>query len=138
MIRWLNEQELGPGRIAIYLFGFALAGYAAWRLVPPNPIGVAVWFAVAIIAHDLILLPLYGLTHHGALSLFRRRGWTSWIGHLRVPVMMAGTLLLVFFPLVLDSPVHARRWLLVTVLLFVVSALWLLVRLGYQRVRTRC
>ena len=138
IVRWLRIQELGPGRILAYLFGFALAGYAAWRLVPPNPIGVVAWFAAVIVAHDLVLLPLYGSTHHGMLAVFRRRGWLRWFVHLRVPAMMSGIMLLVFFPLILDSSVHAQRWILLSIGLFAVSGLWLVCRLAYQRVRIRC
>lgn len=134
----LRNHELGPGRIAIYLFGFGLALYAAWRLVPHNPVGLMIWFGLAIIGHDLILLPLYGLADHGVLTALRRFGLTRWIGHLRVPAFMSGVLLLIFLPQILESGTYLSRWLLISLLLFAGSALVYLGRYGYHLVRTRC
>jgi hypothetical protein len=74
--RWYGDSPL---HLLALLASFALAGYAVlavgtagqWR-------GFAVWFAVAIVGHDLLLFPLYSLADRSA-----RRLLPSWAGGTR-------------------------------------------------------
>ena len=103
------------------------------------------WFAGAIVLHDLLFLPIYsalGVAASGALIRGRRtRLRVAALNHLRVPRVLSGLMLLVWFPLVLSkAPItFARatgysndfflgRWVAVTVVLFAASALLFAVR----------
>jgi hypothetical protein len=114
--------------------------------------GFAIWFAVAIIGHDLLLFPLYSLAD---LSVQRLLPWGAGrrrasrqaatdpgavpgpplINYVRIPVAFSLLLLLAFFPLILglSEPEYHRasglttqpylwRWLAVTGVLFAGSA----------------
>lgn len=139
----------GPLHLLALLAAFGLAGYAAARFVPANPVGVAVWFVGAAVGHDLILLPLYSIADRSLATVLRHRaskrpGWRSpgpWLNHLRVPAVLSALLLVLFFPLILrlapgfagiagrSLDPYLGRWLLVTGLLFAGSGLVLAVRL---------
>jgi len=105
----------------------------------------------AIVAHDLVLLPLYSLAERIAARLTRAtatpaRAGALALNHVRVPVMIAGLLFLLFFPSILgrnegytaasglDSDVYLGRWLALTGALFVLSGLLYAVRRGRSRV----
>jgi hypothetical protein len=140
--RWYGA---GPLHLLALLGSFALAGYAAIRFVPANPIGVAAWFVAGVVGHDLVLLPLYSLLDLGAAAVLRHRPASlpagSSINHLRVPVILSGLLFLMFLPLILRLPPgfehitgrpvtpYLSHWLLVTAALFAGSALLLAYRL---------
>ena len=137
---------------------WALAGYVVTLLGPQalwNPKvwwqSIAVWFLAAIIAHDLVLFPLYALADRsftGALAAVRGR-WTgpsprvSPLNYLRVPTLAAGLSLLLFFPGIIQqgqfSYIAATgqnqqpffgRWLLLVAALYGLSALAYAVRLA--------
>src|SRR5215469_1282725 len=142
LLRWYGANPL---HLLALLGCFALAGYAAARLVPSRPLGVAAWFLGAIIAHDLLLMPLYSLADRSAAAVIRHRAARlpalSWINYLRVPAALSGLLFLVWFPLILRlrtryqasttlSPdPYLWRWLAVTGALFLVSAAALALRI---------
>src|SRR5580693_7423704 len=106
------------------------------------------WFAGAVIGHDLILMPLYALADKSVTAVFRHRPpklpTVPWINYLRVPVVLSGLLLLIWFPLIFKIPSHFPRttdlslnpylghWLTVTGALFLLSATALAVRLGVR------
>jgi hypothetical protein len=127
-----------PLQLLGLLAAFAVAGFAALQLLPADPIGVAVWFAGAIVLHDLVLLPTYSLADRTAARLLPSR---IWLNHLRVPFVLSGVLFLAFFPSILglapDLPSTLGRepqpillhWLLITAVLFVGSAAILALRL---------
>ncbi|MEV4575102.1 hypothetical protein AB0K16_17790 [Nonomuraea jabiensis] len=124
---------------------FVVAGYVATRVVAAGILlGFAVWFAGAAILHDLVLLPLYSGADVATQALTRRVARprrTGVVNYLRVPAMLSGLLLLVWFPLILrgaernyrwavglsTSP-YLGRWLLITLVLFGVSGLLYAVR----------
>jgi hypothetical protein len=138
----------GPGHLVVSLLGLAVAGYGLVRIAQhPGAGRVFAYLVAAVVAHDVLLLPLYTLAYRAAwragrvgadprrLAVFR---------HLLVPSVLAGTLLLVWFPLVLALPtfhgilttsvgVFAPRWVLVTAGLFGASALVY----GLRALRTR-
>ena len=150
MRRQLRWYGASPLHLLALLACFGLAGYAAARLIPSQPLGVAAWFLGAVIGHDLLLMPLYSLADRSAMAAIRHRDpqlpVTPWINYVRVPAALSGLLLLVWFPLILRlrSPYHASttlsadpyvwHWLAVTGALFLLSAVAFALRL---RGRTR-
>ncbi len=147
VLRWYGAGTL---HLLALIGCFALAGYAALRLLADNPVGVAVWFLGAVIAHDLVLLPLYALADRSVLSVLRHRQppaarTTTSVNFVRVPALLSGLLLLVWFPLILRLPdgftritglttaPYLERWLLVTGVLFAISAVAFAVSLRRRR-----
>jgi hypothetical protein len=133
--RWYGANPL---HLLALLACFALAGYAAFQLVPSRPLGVAVWFVGAVIGHDLVLVPLYSIADRSVLAAIRHRApnlpAVPWINYLRVPAGLSALLLLVWFPLILRLTTRYQQsttlspdpflwhWLAVTGALFLLSA----------------
>jgi hypothetical protein len=139
-----------PLHLLAMLAAFALAGYAVRAVIAAGQFrGFAIWFAVAIVGHDLLLFPLYSLADQSVQRLLpwtaRRRAGRPGssaqvpgpplINYVRIPVAFSLLLLLVFFPLILglSEPEYHRasglttqpylwRWLAVTGVLFAASA----------------
>ena len=144
--RWYGA---GPLHLLTMIGCLALAGYAAADLLPGNPVGIAVWLVAAVVGHDLILMPLYTLADRSALAVFRhhppRRPDVPWINYLRVPVVLSGLLLLIWFPLIFRLPKrftytttlsidpYLWHWLAVTGTLFLLSATAYAIRLRTAR-----
>ncbi|MFE9610773.1 hypothetical protein [Streptomyces sp. NPDC006012] len=139
MARFVRWYGSGPLHLLALIASFAIAGYAMVRLFAVRPLEVAIWLVGAAILHDLILLPLYSLADQSAGSVLRHRAAPEprvpWANYLRVPGFLSGLLLLVWFPLVfnlsvpypgatrLSAEVYLGRWLAITAVLFVASAL---------------
>jgi len=152
-----------PLHLLALLAAFALAGYAVRAVIAAGQFrGFALWFAVAIVGHDLLLFPLYSLAD---LSVQRLLPWGSsrkrtgpvpagqvpgppLINYVRIPVGFSLLLLLAFFPLILglSEPEYHRasglttqpylwRWLAVTGVMFVVSAV--AYALSWRRISVR-
>jgi len=145
-MRWFKRwYGANPLHLLAMLGCFALAWYAGAGLLHAKPVGVVVWFAGAVVGHDLILMPLYALADKSVMTVFRHRPpklpTVPWINYLRVPVVLSGMLLLLWFPLIFRIPSHFPRttdlsldpylghWLLVTGALFLLSAVVFAVRL---------
>jgi hypothetical protein len=138
MRRLLHWYGASPLHLLAMAACFALAGYAAARLVPDRPLGVAVWFIGAAVGHDLLLVPLYSLADRSAVAVMRHRAppqpAVPWINYVRVPAALSALLLLVWLPLILRFPrgyhistalsadPYAWHWLAVTGALFLLSA----------------
>lgn len=137
--RPLRRVPLGsPLQLLLLACSFALAAYAGIRLLAGDWFGVALWIVGAALLHDLVLLPLYTVADQAVqrgLGAAGRRGWTLYV---RVPAMLSGLLLLVWFPLIsglVDQPYRSAtglspdgfltRWLLISAVLFGGSALLL-------------
>jgi hypothetical protein len=151
---WIRHwYGANPLHLLALLAAFALAGYAVRAVIAAGQFrGFAIWFAVAIIGHDLLLFPLYSLAD---LSVQRLLPWGAGrrhasrqaatdlsavpgppvINYVRIPVAFSLLLLLAFFPLILglSEPEYHRasglttqpylwRWLAVTGVLFAGSA----------------
>jgi hypothetical protein len=137
---------------------FALVGYVVSMLVEnPSAWWMLVWFAGAVIAHDLVLYPLYALADRPLVlgRWLRRRASDApirvpAINHLRIPVMGSALLGLLFLPSIARTgePVllfaagrsmeqYFQNWLLVTALLFLASAVVYAIRLGRAAVADR-
>jgi hypothetical protein len=145
MRRFLRWYGASPLHLLTLLGCFALAGYAAAALLPGNPVGILVWLAGAVIGHDLILMPLYTLADRSVMAVFRHRvpqlPAVRWINYVRVPAVLSGMLLLIWFPLIFRLPArftatttlpldpYLWHWLAVTGALFLLSAVTLAVRL---------
>lgn len=141
-----------PLHLLTMVAGFALFGYILVTVKPVtlwNPHSwwqsIAVWFVAAVVAHDLLLFPLYALVDR---VLGRRARRVSARNHLRVPALGAGLTLLVFLPGIIRQGAttyaaatgqtqqpYLSRWLLLTAVMFAVSALIYLVRSAVARRR---
>lgn len=137
----------GPLHLLGLLATFLIFGYAALKIFDdPVWYRYLFWFVGAALAHDLVLAPLYGLLDRSAQPLFRRGARTAPsdpgdINYLRVPAFLSGLLLLVFFSSITrggeqafeaasgrTQQVFLGRWLLISGVLFLVSALVYAVR----------
>jgi hypothetical protein len=146
LLRWYGANPL---HLLTMLGSFALAGYAAVQLLPLDVFGIALWFAGAVIGHDLLLMPLYTLADRSAAAVFRhippKLPTVQWINYLRVPAVLSGLLLLIWFPLIFRLPASFQaattlslnpylwHWLAVTGTLFLLSAAALALRLRTGR-----
>lgn len=153
MARWFRRwYGAEPLHLLALLGALALAGLAAYRLVPDEPRKVLAWFVGAVVVHDLILFPLYALADRSLTDVVRHRRTGSEparlaVNHIRFPVLMSGLLLLMWFPLILGmtgryqavtgltTDVYLGRWLAVSAALFVVSAAAYAIRLRRSGVR---
>ncbi|GAA1425126.1 hypothetical protein GCM10009601_31380 [Streptomyces thermospinosisporus] len=143
----LPRPVLGsPFHLLVLLCSFALCGYAGVRLLEGDWLLVVLWFAGAAVLHDLVLAPLYLAADRALLATAGQR--RRWVNHVRVPALLSGLLLLVWFPLItgrvseryarftaLSADGYAARWLLVTAALFGGSALLYAVRVRRGRRR---
>lgn len=150
----------GPLHLLTMLAGLGFLGYVLATFTPATLWdpgawwhSIALWFAAAVIAHDLLLFPLYALADR---ALFARIGRTaaglpnvSARNHIRVPALGAGLTLLIFLPGIIEqgAPTYRAatghtqqpflgRWLLLTAAMFAVSALTYAVRLALARRRS--
>jgi hypothetical protein len=136
----------GPLHLLTLLASFAIAAAAVvgWFQRPRDVVNVLEWFAAAIVLHDLVFLPLYSLLDRIAFGGRRQRvrhartialpGLVNPTAYLRIPAMVSGLLLLVFFPVIfglgtqtelsasgIPESGYLARWLLATGVLFAVS-----------------
>lgn len=136
-----NSYGAHPLHLLSLIACFAVAGWAVLQASNgPLPLRMAVWFIGAVIGHDLLLFPLYALADRGlSTAVPRRRGRfltpVGTVNYIRVPALLSGLLLLLFFPLILkksegpygaasglDESPFLGRWLLLTGIAFTVSA----------------
>lgn len=144
----------GPLHLLTMATGFALLGYllvtatpaTLWK--PADGVwwkSMAVWFAAAIIAHDLLLFPIYSLADRllGIPASRRRQHRVPARNYLRVPALGSGLLLLIFFPGIIrqDASLYFEdtgltqqpflgRWLLITAAMFAAGAVAYATRLA--------
>ncbi|MEO3758605.1 hypothetical protein ABGB19_10030 [Mycobacterium sp. B14F4] len=137
-----------PLHLLTLVAGFALFGYVLATATPAALWNqrtwwqsILVWFAVAIIAHDLVLFPLYALADRILLASRRFRTRVAVVNYVRVPTLASGLTLLVFLPGIIEQgapTVFAAtgqtqepflgRWLLLTAAMFGASAVVYAVR----------
>ncbi|MEO8967690.1 MAG: hypothetical protein ABI355_08760 [Solirubrobacteraceae bacterium] len=143
-----------PLHLVGHLVMFFVAGWAITQILGGgNAINWLAWFIGAALLHDLVLLPVYSLLNLGLAgrARFGRRAHsgratppassTPVVNYIRVPAVIAGILLLVYFPVILGFSStnyfndtghtltgYTRNWLLVSAGLFVCSGLVYLVR----------
>ncbi|TQF68306.1 hypothetical protein FK531_14485 [Rhodococcus spelaei] len=116
---------------------------------------IVVWFVAAVIAHDLVLFPLYALADRSLTAWpwarhgDRPRPGVPPLNYVRVPALGSGLLLLVFLPGIIEQgrstylaatgqtqAVFLDRWLLVTAVMFGLSALLFALRVSLSRTRS--
>ncbi|AEV71685.1 hypothetical protein MycrhN_1059 [Mycolicibacterium rhodesiae NBB3] len=142
-----------PLHLLTLVAGFALFGYVIATITPaalwnPNTWwqSIAVWFAAAIIAHDLVLFPIYAVADRLLLTTGAGHGVVSRVpvvNHIRVPMLGSALTFLVFLPGIikqgaptfraatgLTQDVFLGRWLLLTAAMFAVSAVVYAIRLA--------
>ncbi|MDX3641297.1 hypothetical protein P1P70_18095 [Streptomyces sp. MB09-02B] len=138
-----------PFQLLLLACSFALAGYAGVRLLSDDWFAVALWFVGAAVVHDLVLLPLYATADRVLVRASGEVGHRELVAYVRVPAVLSGLLLLVWFPLIsgrvadryesatgLSAHGFAARWWLITAVLFGGSALLLALRVR-RRARLR-
>lgn len=142
MKRFRYEYGGGPVHLVAAAVGLGVAVWALFMVfgVLGRPQNFVRWFVGAIVLHDLLFLPIYlalGAAASGALLRGQRtRLRVAALNHLRLPALLSGLLLLVWFPLVLSkaaasyesrsglsTDVYLGRWVALTAVLFGVSAL---------------
>lgn len=160
MTRLVRFYGAGPLHLAAVLFCFALVGYAVsvtglgsfW-----NPDSwwqsIAVWFAGAVVAHDLILYPLYALADRSlssGLDATRHRAARGWtvppLNYVRAPALGTALTLLIYFPGILERGADTylaatgltqqpflARWILLSISMFGISAVTYTVRVMQSR-----
>ncbi|MFC8617762.1 hypothetical protein ACFT9M_15305 [Micromonospora purpureochromogenes] len=136
MARFRRAYGAAPGHLLLLLGCFAVTGWIVLRLAGEgSAVRMLLWFLGAVIAHDLLLFPVYALADRALRAGAGRRGGPSALNHVRVPALAAGLLLLVHLPGVLglgDGTYTAAtglaprplltRWLAVSGALFTASA----------------
>ncbi len=148
MKRFRYEYGANPAHLLVALTSLAVSAWALLQVfdVLSTPGRFLVWFLGAIVLHDLIFLPLYSLLDRGASGALIRgpqpsRLRIAALNHLRIPVLLSGLMLLVWYPLVLSkapegferitgqtTDVYLERWLALSAVLFAGSALLLAAR----------
>jgi hypothetical protein len=141
-----HEYGAGPLHLLSALASFAVAGWAFVQVFQLGaPFNFLLWFAAAIVAHDLV----ERIAHRLAPAHARPAGASeaapapSALNHVRVPAALSGLLLLLFFPLVLgvaedgyaaaaglSTDVYLGRWLLLSGVFFLASGVVYAIRRG--------
>lgn len=142
-------------RLVLVLACFALVAYTVDLLLLDDPslVSVLIWFAGALVLHDLVLFPLYaGGDRVLALALGALpRTRVPLVNHVRVPVLGAGLSLIMFLPGIirqgtgttvaatgLGQEPFRERWVHLVLALFAVSLLiWVLRTLVGAALRAR-
>ncbi|ORV63626.1 hypothetical protein AWC03_04415 [Mycobacterium europaeum] len=146
-----------PLHLLTLIAGFALLGYVVATIGPATLWNshvwwqsIMVWFAAAIVAHDLILFPIYALLDRLLSRTVVRLAVprVPAVNHIRVPALGAGLTLLVFLPGIIEQGAATYsaatgqtqdpflgRWLLLTAAMFGISAAAYAVRLTTARRR---
>lgn len=147
-----------PLHLLTMITGFALLGYVV-ATVEPGVLwspdvwwqSIIVWFAAAVVAHDLVLFPVYACLDRLLSRRPPRPGpRVPVLNYLRVPALGAGLTLLVFLPGIIEQGAATYRaatgqtqapflgrWLLLTGAMFAASAGIYAARVAMARQRTR-
>lgn len=129
-----------PLHLLTLVASLAIALYVALQWVHVGAGAILRWFVIALIGHDLILVPLYTgldwIAFGGARGRARAaRARVSGVPYIRVPALLSGLLLLVFAPEILSldavyktqtglgESVYLGRWLAATGIMFALSGL---------------
>jgi hypothetical protein len=160
LARYRDFYGSRPLHLLTMLAGFALAGYVVATIKPVTVWNsqvwwqsIAVWFAAAIVAHDLVLIPVYALADRilaipGELRARRGEPRVPALNYIRIPALASTLMLLVFLPGIVEqgAPTYRaatgqtqdpflERWLLLTAAMFAVSAAVYGIRLLFARRR---
>ncbi len=138
-VGWFTKlYGAGPAHLLAVVGCFALTTYSVvliWG--EPQVVRMAVWFAAAVVVHDLVLLPVCSLADRALAASLRSapKARVPIVNHIRLPVLAAGLLFLVFFPGIVqqgtathlaatgqDQQVYLGRWLALSGTFVAVSA----------------
>ena len=145
MVTLAQRVGAAPAQLATLVACLALAAYAAFFLLgDPALLRMLIWFAGAAVVHDLVLFPLYAAGDRALVAVLP----DPRVNYLRVPALGAGLMLLMFWPGIvrqgevthlaatgLDQAPYLGRWLATSAVLFGVSGLVYVVRVGLGRLR---
>ena len=155
---WRSFYGENPLHLLAMLGCFALVGYVvSFVYEDPGVTALLIWFLGAVIAHDLVLYPLYALADRPLVLVRRARRdpdhrppLVPAINHVRVPALGSLVLGLIYLPTItrhgedalrftsgLDTAGIFAHWLLVTGVLFLASAVIYALRLGAAARRAR-
>jgi hypothetical protein len=152
LARFRDLYGASPLHLLVLLSSFALAGYAAVAWFGLGFGAILRWFLIALVGHDLVLVPLYTLLDRIAFGRERRdlRGIktaVSVVPYVRVPALLSGLLAIVYAPELLSldhdyqaltglgDGVYLGRWLVATGIMFALSAFTYAVALRRSRRR---
>lgn len=146
---------------ALALGVYAVSVLGVRNLFNPNVWwqSIVVWFAVAVIGHDLILFPLYTLAdrllprqrgpHNDRPTSPQLSGRVPLTNYVRMPTLAAGLLLMLFLPGIIQQGAptyqaatgltqapYLSRWLLLTATFYLVSAICYAVKTPLVQRRT--
>ena len=119
----------------------AVLPLVAWALLQvadrPDAPRILLWLVLSAVVHDLVLLPFYSVLDRAG----QRAAPGPAVNYVRVPALLSGLLLLVFFPAIsgkgepsftrvsgLTYDGYLGRWLLITAALFAISGAAYLLR----------
>ncbi len=128
-----------PLHLIAHIALLAASAYAILQLVDARgAFSMLVWFVGALILHDLVLLPFYGVLDRVAARATAPAGA---VNYLRVPAALSALMLLLFFPPILgrndgsfsrvagvEPEGYLGRWLLLSAVLFALAAVLYVVR----------
>lgn len=153
--RFRYEYGAEPLHLLATVASLAVAGYAFLRIFEnPGTGAVLLWMGGAVVAHDLIALPLYSallrVAEEGAEAAVRpRRRALLALNHVRIPAALSLLLLAVSLGLILgldeqryqlttglDTDRYLGNWLLITAALFAASGLAYALKLRRGGTRT--
>ena len=138
----LRERRERYGASPLHLLAhLAVLPLVAWALLQfidrPDAGRILLWLALSAVVHDLVLLPFYSALDRAGQRAAPRPA----INYVRVPALLSGLLLLVFFPAIsgkgepsfqrvsgLTYDGYLARWLLITAAVFALSGIVYLVR----------
>ncbi|SNT02221.1 hypothetical protein [Rhodococcoides kyotonense] len=155
MKRFVRFYGAHPLHLLVMGLAFALMGYVVWvagiRTFWNQDVwwqSIAVWFAGAVIVHDLVLFPLYSLVDRSLISVRTRRvRWrVSPLNYIRIPLIGSALTFVLFLPGIIEQGAETYvtatgltqepflgRWLVLTACLFGVSALAYALRFATTR-----
>lgn len=150
---WKRTYGESPLHLLGQLIALTVAVYAFTHIVDlssTDRFSLLVWFVAGAVLHDLVFVPIYLI-----LDLLMRLVVQDHplltvrvVNHIRVPAVISGVLLLTTFSLILGKnqgpfmraagvhpPDYLGRWLIITAVLFAVSAAAYIVRVRLDATR---
>lgn len=138
--RFRDVYGASPLHLLALLASFAVAGYAAVAWFALGFGAILRWFLIALVGHDLVLVPLYTLLDRIAFGRDRGnaraiRTAVSAVPYVRVPALLSGLLAIVYAPELLSldrdyraltglgDGVYLGRWLAATGIMFALSSI---------------
>jgi hypothetical protein len=127
-----DRYGASPLHLLAHLAVLPLVAWALLQVVDrPDALRILLWLALSAVVHDLVLLPFYSALDRAGQRAAPRPA----VNYVRVPALLSGLLLLVFFPAIsgkgepsfqrtsgLTYDGYLARWLLITAALFAISA----------------